>query len=64
MFGCWGRALNEDINIDPEEIEDALWVSREDMMQVFAGEHPQIKPARRGAIAHFLLQRWLADDLD
>ena len=64
MFGCAGKALNENITIDPKEIEDALWVSREDMLDVFEGVHPEIKPARKGAIAHFLLEHWLADHLD
>ncbi len=64
MFGCAGEATSKDINIDPVEIEDAMWVTREDMMQAFAGEHPTILPARKGAIAHFLLENWLADTLD
>jgi NAD+ diphosphatase len=64
MFGCRGEALGRDITIDPVEIEDAIWVSREEMMDAFAGEHPSILPARKGAIAHFLLQNWLADRLD
>lgn len=64
MFGCAGDAISEKITVDPVEIEDALWVSREEMMQVFAGEHAQILPARKGAIAHFLLENWLADRLD
>jgi NAD+ diphosphatase len=64
MFGCSGQATSEEIKIDPVEIEDALWVSRDEMMQVFAGEHPKILPARKGAIAHFLLENWLADTLD
>ncbi|MEY8802536.1 NAD(+) diphosphatase [Leisingera sp. XS_AS12] len=64
MFGCAGTALSRDITIDPAEIEDALWVSRQEMMAAFAGEHPLIKPARKGAIAHFLLKNWLADTLD
>lgn len=64
MFGCAGEALARDITIDPVEIEDARWVSRDEMMVVFAGEHPEIKPARKGAIAHFLLENWLADTLE
>lgn len=64
MFGCHGEALSREITIDPVEIEDAVWVSREDMMEVFAGNHPRILPARKGAIAHFLLENWLADTLD
>lgn len=63
MFGCQGEALSQEITIDPVEIEDAMWVSREEMMEVFAGNHPTILPARKGAIAHFLLENWLADTL-
>lgn len=64
MFGCAGEALSETLNIDPIEIEDAMWVTREDMMRAFAGEHPQILAARKGAIARFLLENWLADRLE
>ncbi len=64
MFGCAGEALSRDIQIDPVEIEDAMWVTRTEMMQAFAGDHPKLLPARKGAIAHFLLQHWLADTLD
>lgn len=64
MFGCAGEALSKEINIDPVEIEDAVWVTREEMMEVFAGAHDKLRPARRGAIAHFLLENWLADTLD
>ncbi|UWQ78592.1 NAD(+) diphosphatase [Leisingera sp. S132] len=64
MFGCAGEALSREITIDPEEIEDALWISRQEMMTVHAGEHPVLKPARKGAIAQFLIKNWLADTLD
>lgn len=64
MFGCRGEATSKEITIDPVEIEDAIWVSREEMMRAFAGQHPHILPARKGAIAHFLLENWLADTLD
>jgi NAD+ diphosphatase len=63
MFGCRGHATSREITIDPAEIEDARWVSREDMLEAFAGRHPEIKPARKGAIARFLIERWLADTL-
>ena len=64
MFGCRGEALDEEIRIDPAEIDDAIWVSREEVMDAFAGRNPRILPARKGAIAHFLLRNWLADTLD
>ncbi|SDZ19135.1 NAD+ diphosphatase [Jannaschia faecimaris] len=63
MFGAHGEAISETIEIDPEEIAEALWLSREELAEVFAGTHPRILPAREGAIAHFLLKNWLADTL-
>ena len=64
MIGARAEALSEAIMIDPEELEQALWVTREEMVTVMAGLHPTIKPARDGAIAHFILVNWLADRLD
>lgn len=64
MLGCAGEALDDAITVDPAELEDALWLSREELVEVFGGRHPKVKPARKGAIAHFLLHAWLADSLD
>lgn len=64
MLGCWGHATSDAIEIDPNEIEEARWVSKEEMMDVFAGNSQSIIPARKGAIAHFLIWNWLRDRLD
>lgn len=64
MFGCHGHATSEKITIDPEEIEDAIWVTREEMLEAVSGNHPKMKPARQGSIARFLIENWLADSLD
>jgi len=64
MFGCAGEALDNVLSIDPEEIEDAMWVTREDMALAFTGDNPKLLPARKGSIAHFLLHAWLSDKLD
>lgn len=64
MFGCKGEATSREITLDPDELEDAIWVSREDMLDVFAGRHSHISRPRNGAIAGFLLENWLADLLD
>lgn len=64
MLGCRGEAVSEAITVDPNELEEARWVSREEMVEVFAGRHPEIKPGRKGAIAQFLMRNWLADRLD
>ena len=64
MFGCEGMATSEKITIDPAELDDALWVTREEMMDALAGERPGMRPARKGSIARFLIEKWLADALD
>jgi NAD+ diphosphatase len=64
MIGCRGEAEAEALAIDPVEIEDARWISREAMVEVMLGRQPEIRPARRGAIARFLIEAWLADRLD
>jgi NAD+ diphosphatase len=64
MLGCAAEATSEAITPDPAEIEAALWVTREELAEVFAGTHPVIRTPRSGAIAGFLLANWLADRLD
>ena len=64
MLGAQGEAVSDAIEIDPEEIAEAVWLTREELADVFEGVHPRISPAREGAIAHFLLRSWLADRLD
>jgi NAD+ diphosphatase len=64
MFGCRATALTEEITLDPVELEHALWVDREELLQVMAGQHQVIRPPRHGAIAQFLMSAWLADTLD
>ena len=63
MIGCRGEALTGEIRRDPVELEDAIWVRRERLMAALAGRDPVLRPARQGAIARFLLERWLADRL-
>ena len=64
MLGCKAEALSEEITIDPKELEDALWVTREELAAVFRAEHPVISAPRKGSIAHFIMSNWLADRLD
>ncbi len=64
MIGCRGLALTREIRRDPTEIEDARWVDRETVLAGLIGQTPDFRPARKGSIARFLLERWLADRLD
>lgn len=63
MIGCLGHAVTTDIICDRVELEDAKWVSRETVLSAMHGGVPWLKPSRKGSIARFLLDRWLADDL-
>ncbi|MBM9593265.1 NAD(+) diphosphatase [Roseitranquillus sediminis] len=64
MIGCRGEAEGREIRLDPNELEDARWLTREELMDVLAGTSDAVLPARPGAIARFLLEAWLADRLD
>ena len=64
MIGCLAQAVSSDIRIDPDEIEDALWLTREDLVRVQAGTHPLVRPPRKGAIAQALIENWLADRIE
>ncbi|MCB2134682.1 MAG: NAD(+) diphosphatase [Rhodobacteraceae bacterium] len=63
MIGCIGEAAGRDITLDPNELDAALWLEREEVVRVFMGEHPVVRPPRRGAIASFLLSNWMSDRL-
>lgn len=63
MIGCRAAAASREIRRDPAEIEDARWLSREQVLVALEGRDPDMRPARRGSIARFLLERWLADRL-
>jgi NAD+ diphosphatase len=64
MIGCRGLASGREITLDPAELEDARWVSREALAAAISGKDPTLRPARAGSIARFLLEHWLADALD
>lgn len=58
MFGAVARATSCEITLDPE-LEDARWITREEMLAAWAGLDDSLLPARKGAIAHYLISAWL-----
>ena len=58
MIGLLLPAENEDITIDPNELEAARWVTREEARQILAGTHPEIFAPMRFAVAHHILKEW------
>ena len=60
MMGCTGEAQSRTIKIDRDELEDAIWVSKENVFQALNGLDNSIFMARRGAIARHLIEKWVA----
>ncbi len=63
MIGCHAEATSREIDIDPLEIESALWMSREEVLDIRARPGDGLRPPRSGAIASFLIRNWLSDRL-
>lgn len=63
MLGFVAEAKDEAITLDPVEMEDACWLTREEVVDVVAGLHPSVRRPRSGAIAFDLISRWLSGDL-
>ncbi|WP_084397538.1 NAD(+) diphosphatase [Henriciella aquimarina] len=58
MIGMLLPAENEDITVDPHELEAAQWVSRTEAREILAGEHAEIFAPPPFAVAHHILKEW------
>lgn len=59
MIGCSAQSKNDKLSIDYNELENAQWVSRERMLNIFTGMDNEITQPRRGTIAEHMLMIWL-----
>lgn len=59
MIGCIASSISTKIKIDPNELDDALWVTKETLVKAFSGIDVGIEPAREGSIAGFLIRNWI-----
>lgn len=60
MIGCTAQAINEDLNVDRNELEDARWFTRAEAEQMMRRDHPDgLSGPHPFAIAHHLLGQWL-----
>jgi NAD+ diphosphatase len=59
MIGCFAHVTGEEINVDPEELAEARWFSREEIARAFeAPESVDFGIPGRIAIAHHLIKAW------
>ena len=63
MIGCTGIAETTNITLDREELEAALWLTREEMRDAFFSREGPVAPPRAGSIANHLIWRWLSGRL-
>lgn len=62
MIACLARADDDALAIDTTELEHAMWVDRAGIAAALAGAaHAPFLPPPPYAIAHTLLERWLAE---
>ena len=60
MIGCLAEATSTEITIDPTELADARWFTREEARQILESRHPQgINSPPRMAIANHILQAFV-----
>jgi len=58
MIACVATALDDRLTIDRTELEDAIWVSRDEVRAALAGDESRFGVPPAYAIAHTLLREW------
>ena len=59
MLGCVADAESEAIRVDPAELEDARWFTREEIVAALAGSPGPLMVPPPFSIAHQLLRAWI-----
>ena len=58
MIACVAEALGDAITLDRNELEDAIWVTRDEVRAALAGEGGRFLAPPPYAIARTLLRDW------
>ncbi|WP_277980756.1 NAD(+) diphosphatase [Sphingomonas phyllosphaerae] len=61
MIACVAEAADDRITLDANELEDAMWVTRDEVRAALAGEGGRFIAPPSYAIAHTLLRAWASD---
>lgn len=62
MIGVILPAKTEEITVDPNELAEAHWFSRNEVRQILARAHPGIHCPPPLAVAHHILKAWAEED--
>src|SRR6185369_7844338 len=64
MIGAHAEALTRDIVVDKQELEDARWFTREEIVSMLARRHPQgLTTPPPVAIAHHIIRAWVEHEI-
>jgi NAD+ diphosphatase len=64
MIGCHAEALTHDIVVDREELEDARWFTKDEIVAMLMRKHPQgLTTPPPVAIAHHIIRAWVEDEV-
>jgi len=58
MIGCFGEALNDNVEADLAELEDCRWFDRAEVLEMLGRTHTTLFTPPPGAIAHHLIRAW------
>jgi len=63
MIGVIIEADTDEITIDPKELQDARWVTREECRAILNGEHDEIYSPPPFAVAHHIMKAWAFEEM-
>lgn len=64
MIGCHAEAINRDIVVDREELEDARWFSKDEAVAMLLRRHPDgLTMPPPVAIAYHIARAWVEDEI-
>lgn len=61
MIGCFATAINETLQINQQELEDARWFHKEEIQQMVDGNSSFSIPPKDLSISQYLIRKWLAN---
>jgi NAD+ diphosphatase len=64
MIGCHAEAVTRDITVDRQELEDARWFSKNEIVSMLLRRHPDgLTTPPPVAIAHHIIRAWVEDEI-
>ena len=65
MIGAHAEAITRDIVVDREELEDARWFDKDEIVAMLKRQHPQgLTTPPPVAIAHHIIRAWVEGEID